>query len=156
MSDTRGRSDDETIRKILSLRRHSVRIHILEIGYCNDLRHTERAEEKQKQHRRLVQILTPLGADPHCGQFVEPHAIVTPPQDTSTHQGEAPRPEPCNLKTSFPVGNVLPPSVTMGRTAASLIDTLKNKLKLSPKAANERATKLTQHAVHYVKLCKTG
>ena len=47
--------------------------------------------------------------------------------------------------------------VTLGRTGtlpASLIDTLKNKLKVSPKAANEccatKLTKLTQHAVHYV------
>ena len=144
-NETRGRSDDE-IRRILSLRRHSVRIHILEIGYCSDLRHTERDEEKQKQHHRLVQILT--------GQSVEPHPPVTPPQDTNAPQGEAPRPEPCHLQTSFPVGNVLyHPPVTLGRTGtlpASFIDTLKNKLKVSPKAANECATKLTQHAVHYV------
>jgi hypothetical protein len=52
------------------------------------------------------------------------------------------------------VGSVVyHPPVTLGRTGtlpASLIDTLKNKLKVSPKAANECAAKLTQHAVHYV------
>jgi hypothetical protein len=149
-NDTRGRSDEE-IRKILMLRKRSVRIHILEIGYCSDLRHAERDVEKQQQHHRLVQILT--------GQYIEPHSpdVVNPLQGTTTtKQGKAAwaRPNHPLLKTSFPVGNVFyHPPVTLGRTGtlpASLIDTLKNRLKVSPTAANECATKLTQHAIHYV------
>ena len=56
-TEVRGKSDGE-IRSHIVNKSRNIRIHILEVGYCSDLRHDERDEEKQIQHTRLVQILT--------------------------------------------------------------------------------------------------
>lgn len=150
-NDTHGRTDDE-IRQILLLRRRTVKVHILEVGYCSDLRHSERDAEKQQQHDRLVQILT--------GKQVNPRSPPQPIAPTQTARLDDPshsktqRPPPGSLETSFQVANVIyHPPITLGRTGtlqASFHDTLRNKLKVNPKAIDECANKLTQHAVHYV------
>ena len=56
-------------------------------------------------------------------------------------------------RTSFTADRVLyHPPITLGQAGtlpASLMDTLKDKLKVTPSAADECAAQLTRHAVHY-------
>ena len=64
-NEVKGLNND-AIRALILQRGRNVRIHILEIGYCSDLRHGERNDEKQQQHDRLIRILT--------GQPIEPRS----------------------------------------------------------------------------------
>ena len=129
---------DNDIRALIE-RRKSVKVHILEIGFCSDLRHGERDETKRKQHERLRQILLGRSED----------SPASPPNKTTSLSTDRMR-----RRTSFTIERVLyHPPITLGRAGtlpASLMDTLKNKLKVTPSAAEECAAQLTRHAVHYV------
>ena len=137
-NEVKGLNND-AIRALILQRGRNVRIHILEIGYCSDLRHGERNDEKQQQHERLIRILT--------GQPI----ASRPPKNSGDDATETADP---TLATYFtPERVVYHPPITLGRTGtlpASLMDTLKQKLRVDTTAANECAAKLTRHAVHYV------
>ena len=106
----------------------SVKIHILEIGFCSDLRHGERDEAKKQQHERLCRILSGRSPD-NCPATPSKHAHgrTTTPSDAMRR------------RTPFAADRILyHPPITLGRAGtlpASLMDTLKNKLKVTPSAA---------------------
>jgi hypothetical protein len=134
---------DNEIRALIEQRSKGVKIHILEIGFCSDLRHGERDEAKKQQHERLCRILSGRSPD-NCPAAPSKHAHgrTTTPSDAMRR------------RTPFTADRILyHPPITLGRAGtlpASLMDTLKNKLKVTPSAADECAAQLTRHAVHYV------
>ena len=140
-SEVQHLSDNE-IRTLIESRKKRVKIHILEIGFCSDLRHGERDGSKRQQHERLCQILSghspEASPDTHVAQ-----GKTTPTPDAITRR-----------RTSFTAGRVIyHPPITLGRAGTlpmSLMDTLKTKLQVNPSAADECAAQLTRHAVHYV------
>ena len=54
---------DNEIRALIEQLSKGVKIHILEIGFCSDLRHGERDEAKKQQHERLCQVLSGRSPD---------------------------------------------------------------------------------------------
>jgi ribonuclease HI len=157
----RGKSITE-MREVL-LQRPDIKIHIIEFGYCADTAHRERDEEKREQHDRLVRILTGRHLPPRSEHFaIDPTALATsddanrptPLFNQPTDQLPKANTGPQLLKTSFTINKVTyHPPITLGRTGTlpkSLLDTLKNHLKVEAAAANACTSQLTRHAVHYV------
>ena len=68
---------DNEIRALIEQRK-GVKILILEIGFCSDLRHGERDGAKKQPHERLCQILS--GRSPGNGPAATPskHRTTTP------------------------------------------------------------------------------